>query len=113
MPQTPPRIKVWPRVIGSAAARRSALTLHQPAPRLRGSDEAGEQGVRVERAALQLRVELDAHEPRMVGSLAQLGQDPVGRQAGKPQPRLLDRLAVADVDLVAMPMPLRNRGRAV
>ena len=45
---------------------RGSIKLHQPAAFLRRADEAGEQRVRVERAALQLRVELDANEPGMV-----------------------------------------------
>ncbi len=41
------------------------------------------------------------------------GSDPVGRQAAELQARALDRLAVADVDLVAVAVALGDAGRAV
>ena len=61
---------------------------------LRRPDEAGEQRVRLERAALQLGMELDADEPGMVGPLDDLGQLAVGRHAGEDQPALFQRIAV-------------------
>src|SRR5690348_5943928 len=80
----------------------------QTAPLLGRADEAGEQGVRLEGPALQLRVELDAHEPRMVRPLADLRKLSVGREAGEPQPGGFDALAVSDVDLVAVSVVLRD-----
>src|SRR5579862_5297052 len=49
----------------------------------------------------------------MVRDLDDLGQDAVGRHAGKAQARLFEPRLVIDVDLVAMAMALADRGRAV
>ena len=51
---------------------------------------------------LQLGVELDPDEPRVVIDLDDLGQAAVGRHARKAQARLLELVAVLDVDLVAV-----------
>src|SRR5882672_7347828 len=75
--------------------------------------ERGEQRVRLERPRLQLGVELDADEPRVVADLDDLGQHPVGRHAGKPQPGPFERIAICDVNLVTMAMPLTDVGLAV
>ncbi len=58
---------------------------------LGGGDEVPEQGVGLVGPAFQLRVELDAHEPGVVGQLHDLHQPPVGGQAGQLQPRLGQR----------------------
>ena len=52
--------------------------LEQPRLLDRRADEAGKQGMGLERAALQLRMELDPNEPGMVGSLDNLGQLAIG-----------------------------------
>ena len=70
-------------------------------------------GCGIERAALQFGVELDADEPRMVGALDDLGQLAVGRHAGEDQPLFLERVAVVDVDLVAVAVALGDVGRAI
>src|SRR3954469_3729684 len=85
----------------------------QPALLQRSFDEAREQGMRLERPALQLGMELDADEPRMVGTFDDLGQLVVGRHAGEDQPRSLQRVAIMDVDLVAVAMPLADPVLAV
>src|SRR6476469_1067880 len=76
-------------------------------------DKAGEQRVRRERLRLQLRMELHAHEPGMVWPLDDFGQFAVGRQAGKDQALLLERVAVMDVDFVAVAVALADHGLAV
>ncbi len=51
-------------------------------------------------------MELHADEPGMVVALDDLGQHAVGRHAGHLQARGLDLVAIADVDLVAVPVAL-------
>src|SRR5438270_6874539 len=85
----------------------------QPALLDRRFDKAREQGVRLEWAAFQLGMELDADEPRMVGAFDDFGQAIVGAHSGEQQPAALERLAIMDVDLVAMAMALADVGHAV
>src|SRR5690606_3165968 len=85
---------------------------HQARLPHRGGDEAGEQRMRLERAALELGVELHADEPRVIGTLDDLREQSVGRHAREYQPALLERLAVGRIDLVAMPVTLGNDGGA-
>src|SRR5262245_26810753 len=66
-------------------AARSYGCLDQPRLLQRGLDEPGEQGMRLERPTLQLRVELDPDEPRVVGPLDDLGQLVVGRHSRENQ----------------------------
>ena len=66
-------------------------------------------GMRLERAALQLRVELDADEPGVVGPLDDFGQLAVGRHAGEYQSRPFQRVAIMGVDLIAMAVALADR----
>ena len=49
----------------------------------------------------------------MVRDLDDLGQQAVGRHAGEAQPRRLQRVAIGDVDLVAVAVALADPGRAV
>src|SRR6185369_8818526 len=77
------------------------------------SDEAGEERVRLERPALQLRMELDADEPRMVGALDDLGQLIVRGHSGEYQAGAFQCVLVMDVDLVAVAMPLADLVLAV
>jgi molecular chaperone IbpA len=76
------------------------------------SMKLGEQRVRLERPALQLRVILHADEPRMVRVSTISGSSPSGDMPEKTAP-LFQRLAVGDVDLVAVAVALGNLGRAV
>src|SRR5579859_588168 len=85
-----------------------------PAPLLLGgADEPGEQRVRPGRTRLELRVELAAHVPRVLGELDHLDQRAVGREAGEAQPVLREQVAVAVVHLVAVAVPLAGLGGAV
>src|SRR4051794_23096158 len=70
----------------------------QPAVFQRRSDETREERMRLERAALELRVKLDADKPPMVGTLDDFGEFAVGRHAGKDQARSFELVAIMDVD---------------
>src|SRR4051812_41252480 len=81
---TPNRAKIrmwWP--IASQRSSMDTPPLDQPAPVPCRADEAGEQRMRIERSALQFRVELDADEPGMVNPFAELRQHAIGRQTGE------------------------------
>src|SRR4051794_24195636 len=82
-----------------------AVKSDQPALLDRGFDEACEQRMGLERAALELRMELDANEPRVVGTLDDLRQLAVRRHAREEQARTLERVLVVDVHLVAVAVP--------
>ena len=69
--------------------------------------------MRIERARLQLGMELDADEPGMVGVFDDLGQEAVGRHAGEAQALRLEPVAIADVDLVAVAVALGDLRVAV
>ena len=79
----------------------------------RRADEATRTADAARTARLQLRMELHADEPGMVGDLDDLRQHAVGRHAGEPQPAALQPLLVVDVHLVAVAVALADRGRAV
>jgi molecular chaperone IbpA len=87
--------------------------MSKPALLHRRRDEAGEQRVRIERLALQLRVELHADEPRMIRPLDDLGQQPIGRHAREDQPALFQRLAIGGVHFVAVAVALADLGGAI
>src|SRR5579862_3222523 len=87
--------------------------LHQPRLVDGGLDERGEERVRLERARFQLGVKLHADEPRMLRDLDDLGQEAVGRHAGKPQAGRLQRVAIGVIDLVAVAVAFADPGRAV
>src|SRR5436309_2691054 len=69
--------------------------------------------MRVERAALELGMELHADEPWMVRPLDDLGQLVVGRHPRKNQSTLLQRVAIMDVHLIAVPVALADHIGAV
>src|SRR5438874_2050469 len=98
---------------GRTAAAFRGFVLDQPRLLHGRFDEAREQRMRLERPALELGMELDADEPRMVGPLDDFGQLTVGRHAGKDQSRSLERVTIVDVDLVAVAVPLADRVGAV
>src|SRR5262245_14100354 len=110
---------VWVPVcwLGAVACSRSRRARppgsHQAALRDRGSDEAGEERVRFERARLEFRVELHADEPWMIAAFANLRQNAVGRKAGEEEARLLERVAVFEVHFVAVTVALLDFGLAV
>src|SRR5688500_11983720 len=58
-------------------------------------------------------MELDSDEPGMVGPLDDLWQLAVGRHARKDKSALFERLAIMDVDLVAMAVALADVGRPI
>src|SRR5476651_1258514 len=92
---------------------RGSIALHQPRLVERGTDERGEERVRLEWLRFELGVELHADEPGMAGKLDDLGQLAVRRHAGKAQPLVLEPSLVVDVDLVAVPVALADRDGAV
>ena len=65
--------------------------------------------MRVEGFRLQLGMELYADEPWMPIEFDDFRQLAVGRQAGDPEPRGFQPLAVIDVDLVAVAMAFEHR----
>src|SRR5688572_23252742 len=72
----------------------------------RGLDEALEQGMRIERLGLELRMELDGEEPRVVGQLDDLRQIPLDVVPREHEAVPLDGLPIAVVHLVAVAMAL-------
>ena len=64
--------------------------------------------MRRERLRLELRMELHADEPGMIGQLDDLGQAVVRRHAGEAQPRRAQAVDVVDVDLVAVTVALAD-----
>src|SRR5215210_1121516 len=85
----------------------------QPALFDRRLDKALEQRMRVERLALQLRVELNADEPGMVGPLDDLGERAVRAHSREDQAAFLERALVMDVDLVAVAVAFADAFGAV
>ena len=69
--------------------------------------------MRLERAAFQFGMILNADKPRMVGQLDGLGQDTVRGKPGKAQTLVLKTLAIADIHLVTVAMALLDFGGAV
>src|SRR4051794_28827548 len=58
-------------------------------------------------------MELDTNEPRVLRPFDNFGQLPVGRHTGEDQSCFLERIAIVDVDFVAMAMTLAYLVRAV
>src|SRR5258706_8523223 len=79
----------------------------------RGGYEAREQGVGAHRPRLQLRVELAAHEPGVIGQLDHLDKRAVGRQPGTAHPELGEHIAIGVGHFVAVAMALAHFGGAV
>src|SRR5688572_2944552 len=85
------------RKIGTSVARfrKGGRRFAATALRLdRRGDEAGEQRMRARRARLELRMELAADEPWMLGILDDLDELPVGTETGQAQPVLHEHVAV-------------------
>src|SRR5690348_9495591 len=80
----------------------------EPALLQRRFHETREQGMRLDRAALELGMELDADEPGMVRSFHDLRQLTVGRHAREQKPRAFQPVLVVNVHLVAMAVPLAD-----
>src|SRR5690242_8484306 len=84
------------------------------APELaRRADESREQRVRTRGPGLELRVELAADEPGVIGELDHLDQRAVGRESGAAHAVLREDVAVGVGDLVAVAVPLAHLERAV
>src|SRR5881394_2676 len=79
----------------------------------RGADEAREQRVGAHRPRLELRVELAAHEPGVIGQLDHLDERAVGRQPGAAHPELGEHVAIGVGHLVAVAVALAHFGGAV
>src|ERR1700691_346373 len=99
----------WPRFSIPAALVAS----YQPTLRLGCGDEAREQRVGLERTRFELRMELDADKPRMIGEFDRLRQEAVGRHAGEHDALGFEAGAVGGVDLVAVAVALGDFGLAV
>jgi hypothetical protein len=69
--------------------------------------------MRFERTALELGMELDADEPGVVLPLHDLWKFAIGRHARKDQAALFQRVAVMNVDLIAVAVTLADFGRAI
>src|SRR5207248_11706421 len=79
----------------------------------RRAHEPGEQRVRACRARLELRVELAADEPGVIGQLDHLHERAVGREAGAAHAVLGEDVTVGLGHLVAVPEPLADFERTV
>src|SRR5882672_6311674 len=93
--------------LGVGGARLTFLVLE------RGPHETGEQGVGAHRPRLELRVELAADEPRVIGQLDHLDQGAVRRQAGAAHAVFGEHVAVRVRHLVAVAVALAHLGGAV
>src|SRR5579863_7473583 len=87
--------------------------LDQPRLPDRRLDEGLEQRMGLEGLRLQLRMELDANEPRMLGQLDDLGQDSIGGHAREAEAGRFQPFLVVDVDLIAVPVALADPVAAV
>ena len=64
--------------------------------------------MRFERPRLQLRMILHTDKPGMVRNLDGFRQNAVRRRSGEDQTAFLELLPIADIDFVAVPVPLGN-----
>src|SRR5262245_5114323 len=80
---------------------------------LAGIDEGAEEGVRLHRLALELRVELAGQEVGMVGDLDDLDEALVGGLAGHLEAAPLEVVHVLAVHLVPVPVALADLGARV
>src|SRR5712691_92906 len=94
--------------------RRLGLGLRpRAAPREGGAHEPGEQRMRTHRPGLELRMELAADEPGMIGQLDHLDQRAVRREPRAPHAELGEHVAIGVRDLVAVAVPLAHLRRPV
>src|SRR4051794_23009251 len=109
----PARVTVDMRI--TPGRRLSGLDLQSPrfAPLEGGGDEVAEQRMGPGRLALELGVELHGQEPGVIGQLDDLHELAVRAGAGHGEAVLLERLAIAVVELVAMAVPLADLFLAV
>src|SRR6266567_6941451 len=96
--------------LGGGARVRAGPGL--PLPVLEGgTHETREQRVGTHRPRLQLRVELAADEPRVIGQLDHFDQRAVGRESRAAHPILGEHVAVRVGDLVAVAVALAHFAR--
>src|SRR5712675_1839781 len=69
--------------------------------------------MRLEGFRFELGMKLHADKPRVIGEFDDFRQHAVGRHSGKPQSGRFERLFIADINLIAMAMPLADTGGAV
>src|SRR5712692_8246666 len=69
--------------------------------------------MRLEWPRLELRMKLHADEPGMILILDHLGQESIGRHAGKPHAVLLEPVLIAGIDLIAVAVALGNLDGAI
>src|SRR6266851_2460610 len=107
--------KSLPMVMSPMATWRGVTTEHSHEARLVecGAHKGGKERVRLERFRFELGMELHADKPRMIGEFDNFRQHSVRRHARKRQPRRLPTWPIADVDFIAMAMPLADSGSAV
>src|SRR5438876_569584 len=98
---------------GSGPLLRGARAFSCPVLRARRADEAREQRVRPGRPGLELRMELAADEPGVIGKLDHLHERAVGRQAGAAHPVLREHVAIGVRHFVAVAMALAHLERSV
>src|SRR5207302_1861118 len=103
--------------IDVARSCHGILRLDQAGLVERGTNERGEERVRLERLRFELGMELHADEPGMARPLYDLGQLAVGRHAGEAQPLILQpasgRLArwrAASITAICMPKQMPKYG---
>src|SRR5262245_34922823 len=78
-----------------------------------GIDEGAEEGMRLHRLALELRVELAGQEIGVIGHLDDFDEALVGGLAGHLEPAPLQIVHVLAVHLVPVPVPLADLGAAI
>src|SRR5881392_1475912 len=114
-----PAAKCCATSVASAGELRRPLGLggdgHAPSAMLlaRRAHEPGEQRVRARRARLELRVELAADEPGVIGQLDHLDERAGGREAGAAHAVLGEDVTVGIGHFVAVPVPLADFERPV
>lgn len=89
-------------------ADQRPLALNQAALLKCRFDEACKERMRIERAALQFRMVLNADEPRMVLVLDGFRQETIRRHAGEYEAAAFQLVLVVDIDFVAVAVTLGN-----
>src|SRR5690348_1694931 len=98
---------------GRPPRERRTRALIRPVLLAGRAHEAGEQRVRPRGTGLELRVELAADKPGVIGELDHFPERAVRRQAGAAHPILREHVAVGVRHLVAVPMALADLERSI
>src|ERR1022692_1255076 len=104
-PSIPPRV-LWLRLPRQRREPLAPVTISRADKRL-------EERVRLQRLALELRMELAPQHPGVLGDLADFHVGLVGRLAGDAQSARGEALLVFPIEFVAMAVPLADIARAV